>query len=188
MPNLIDILLILAFVATIGAGFIGGTIRLMFVLVSLYLGVVVSGFFYIPIAASLSTNFSDITPYTAQLVSFFLLLSIAAVVLALSLFKTFQTLRLPNMLASMDQVGGAVLGVVTATFAVVVVTVVLSVFFTPVLASANSGVAVSPILLSLADQMRTSGLSRYFVELSEPLFVIITPWFPNGMPEIMVIK
>jgi uncharacterized membrane protein required for colicin V production len=185
--NVIDILLVLAFLAIVAAGFIGGVIRLLFVLVALYLGVIVAGLFYVPIGLGLSSRLSAIDPFTAELVSFFLLMAGATVALSISLLKTFATLRLPRYLAGLDQTGGAALGVVAATFTVVVATVVLSFFFGLVTETAAKGVQVSPVLLSLALQLRASFLARYFVDLSAPLFVLIVPWFPNGLPAILVV-
>jgi hypothetical protein len=157
------------------------------VLISLYLAVVVAGFFYRPVGHELSSRLSAIDSFTAEFVSFFLLMACATIALSISLFKTFQTLRLPRYAAGLDQTGGAALGVVAATFATVVTTVVMSFFFSLVTETAAKGLQVSPVLLSLAVQMRASFLARYFVELSAPLFVLIVPWFPNGLPAILVV-
>jgi uncharacterized membrane protein required for colicin V production len=186
MPiNVIDICLFLAFLAIVGLGYLGGVVRLLFVLVSLYLSVIVATFFYAPIGAALSNTVSALSPFTASIVAFFLLLALSTAALTLSLLKTFPTLRLPARLAAFDQVGGSALGVVAATFGSVVTVVVLNFFFGLVTRTASAGVAVSPVLLTLAGQLRASFLARYFVELSQPLFVLILPWFPNGLPAIL---
>ncbi len=185
--NVIDILLVLAFLGIVTLGFFGGVVRLLFVLVALYLGVIVAGLFYVPIGLNLSRSLSAIDPFTAELLSFFLLMIGATVAISFSLLKTFATLRLPRYLAGLDQTGGAALGVIAATFTVVVTTVVMRFFFGLVTETAAKGIQVSPVLFSLALQLRASFLARYFVELSAPLFVLIVPWFPNGLPAILVV-
>ena len=74
---------------------------------------------------------------------------------------------------------------VALIFVVVVTVVVLNFFFALVLKTAAAGVNVSPILLALAAQLRASFLAQYFIELSQPIFVLILPWFPNGLPPIL---
>ena len=54
--NLIDILLMLIFIAIAAAGYLGGTLRLLLVLISLSLSVVVAGLFYIPFAVWLKAE------------------------------------------------------------------------------------------------------------------------------------
>lgn len=183
--NVFDIVLVLAFVGIVALGFLGGVVRLIFVLIALYLSVIVATFFYVPIGIALSSNVQALSPFTAAMVGFFLLLVASTATLTASLLKTFSTLRLPNRLASVDQVGGSMLGMVAATFASVVTIVVLNFFFGLVLRTAAGGVAVSPLLLTLAGQMRASFLARYFIDLSQPLFVLMLPWFPGGLPAIL---
>jgi uncharacterized membrane protein required for colicin V production len=183
--NFIDIALTLTFLAIVALGFLGGVVRLLFVLLSLYLAVIVSTFFYVPIGLAMASTISALSPFTATMVAFFFLMCASTAALTISLFKTFPTVRLPNRLASLDQVGGSMLGMVTATFAIVVTVVVLNFFFALVLKTAAAGVNVSPILLALAAQLRASFLAQYFIEISQPIFVLILPWFPNGLPPIL---
>jgi hypothetical protein len=74
---------------------------------------------------------------------------------------------------------------VAAIFSIVVAVIVLSFFFGLVQKTVDAGLAVSPPLLFLAHQLRLSFLARYFVDLGEPLFMLMLPWFPNGLPVIL---
>lgn len=183
--NLIDLLLVGIFVAIIGFGFFNGVVRLLLVTISLYLSVVVSGLFYVPFAAAVTSRLAAITPFTAQLVAFCLLALLSTVALAFTLFRTFATVQLPAGLASFDQIGGAMGGVVAATFTAVVASVVLRVFLSLATTAQQGGIAVSPLLLGLAEQRQASFMARYFLELAAPVFALIAPWFPNGLPPLL---
>jgi hypothetical protein len=183
--NVFDIVFAIAFVGIVGLGFMGGVIRLGFTLVSLYLGVIVATYFYLAVGTAMSNAISDLAPFTATVVSFFALLSAATAALVATLLRTFGTLRLPRRLASLDQIGGSALGVVTATFCIVVVVLVLGFFFRLMQQAADAGVNVWPLALMLGGQLRLSFLARFFVELGQPLFVLVVPWFPNGLPVIL---
>jgi uncharacterized membrane protein required for colicin V production len=183
--NVIDIILVACFVAIIGYGFFGGVIRLTFVLLSLYLALIVGGLFYIPLGAVLAQRVVALTTQTGQLVAFLLLMGGGTAVLAISFFKTFPTMRLPRALASLDQIGGAAVGALAATLACVILTFVMDFFFGMVTSTKESGIEITPLLLSLAEQNRVSFLVRFFVDLATPIFVFILPFFPNGLPAIL---
>lgn len=183
--NVIDIVLTLCFLVIIGFGFFGGVIRLAFVLLSLYLALVVGGLFYVPLGVVLAQRVVALTSLTAQLVAFMLLVAGGGTALAISFFKTFPTARLPRALAGLDQMGGAAVGVLAATLACVVLTVVMNFFFGMVVSTKEGGIEVTPLLLSLAEQLRVSFLVRFLVDLSAPIFVFILPFFPNGLPAIL---
>lgn len=183
--NAIDITLAAVFVGVVGLGFLGGVVRLSFFLVSLYLGVIVATYFYVSVGAAMTTTISELSPFTATIVAFFALLAVSSAALVFSLTRTFGTLRLPRRLAGLDQIGGSALGVIAATFSIMIVVLVLGSFFKLVQHTADIGMNVSPMLLLLGGQLRLSFLARYFVELGQPLFVLVLPWFPNGLPAIL---
>lgn len=186
MPiNLIDIVLMLAFVGIAALGFLGGTLRLLLVLISLYLAVVVGGLFYIPVALWLFRTFEAMDAFSAQMLAFFLLIIITTIVLAVSLIHTFGAAKLPRFVASLDQIGGGALGVITAAFSVILISIILRLFFGFVAQTAAAGAPVWPGMVALAEQARTSAVARLFLQISAPLFAIIQPWFPSGLPEIL---
>ncbi len=185
MINFIDILLMLIFIAIAAAGYLGGTLRLLLVLISLYLSVVVAGFFYIPFAGWLYRTFETMDAFGAQMVAFLLLIIVTTAAVALSLIKTFGQARLPRFLAGLDQVGGGMLGVVTACFAAILISIVLRAFFGFIGQTAAAGAPVWPGFLALAQQTQASGVARLFLQLSTPLFILVQPWFPDGLPAIL---
>lgn len=183
--NTIDILFALLFIGVIAYGFFSGIIRLVMLLIALYLSVIVAGLFYIPFGDALRSGLSSLEIFTSQVLAFLVLACAGTAILTLTMIKTFVAVRLPNFMAGADQVGGASLGLVVGLFAAVITTIILRIYFGLILSAANAGFNVTPILLTLALHMQTSFLANFFIDLSKPIFTIISPWFPNGLPPIM---
>ena len=185
--NAIDTLFFLTFLVIVSVGYIGGTIRLLLVLIAVYLGLILSGSFYVPTGYWLAAHLMALNIYTAQIVSFFLISSLGTAALTVSLFKTFHSVSLPRFLSSMDQVAGAALGALVATFAIFILTAILRAIFDALLIGAQMGVQIWPALLDLAVQVRVSFLANLFADLSTPILVTMLPWFPQGLPDILVL-
>lgn len=183
--NFIDIFFALLFLAIVIYGFFGGVVRLTMILIGLYLSVVVAGLFYVPVGRVVSSNLRDIEPFTGQLLAFILLTLFGTLAIALTLIKTFVTVRIPNIFASVDQIGGATVGLILSLFTVTIVSVIFRVYFNLILTAASNGFSVTPVMLTLALHNKTSFLVAFFAQLTIPIYALIAPWFPGGLPEIL---
>ncbi len=180
MPNVIDFIVIIAFMGMVSLGFFHGLARLVLALVAVYFGAIFAASFYRTLADAVRGSGIDLTRPTSELLSFLLLFFGFALVASVAATRTMGRLSLPRRLRILDTVGGVALGVVVATLAVVVTVMLLS-FSLQVMDQLSYG-GSSSFLRHLQNGIDDSVLVPFFLRLAPFFNRTISPWIPGGLP------
>ncbi len=115
MLTVLDVILVIGILLFMLLGFTQGVIKVLFVIIATYFGLLLGSTIYVPIAEWLAPGIlGKNKPVTNgfELLIFFIIVLIIALLLTLFLFTSFRYAALPNSLALLDRVGGMVLGLV----------------------------------------------------------------------------
>lgn len=126
--TVLDIVLLVGFVGFVFLGFAQGVVKVLFVILATYLGLMVAAVIYQPTAEWMAPFFlgkgkASTTGY--ELIVFFVLMFLIVILLVIFLFSSFRYAALPNSLQSIDRVGGMVLGGVLGVFFLSIVVIFL---------------------------------------------------------------
>ncbi|MBA2755780.1 MAG: CvpA family protein [Chloroflexota bacterium] len=183
MPNFFDIVILISFMALVGAGFFNGVTRLSAAIVAVYFGAILAAVFYRPLTTAAIDVMPSIGRVTGELVVFFMLFLGFSVAFTVAMARWLGGMRLPRRLRILDNIGGALLGIVVAGLALTVTSMLLAITLQVMNQVVSSG--SSPAANLLDGGIRGSALVPVFLRLA-PFFVqAIAPWFPGGVPPIL---
>lgn len=181
--NLFDLLIVLLYGLIVGASFVGGLGRVFATLVGLYLAMVMAAFFYHPFSGVIASILRGVSPFTGDLVSFVILLLLGTIAVSLALGRSFVLGRLPRVLGPLNNMSGAILGLVVAVAGTVLAAMIISLSLQAVDRTASLG--GSATMVGVQRQMEDSSLVPMFLKLAPTFTSSIKPWFPKGLPPIL---
>ena len=184
--TVLDVILVIGILLFMLMGFTQGVVKVLFVILATYLGLLLASTVYQPVADWMAPFFlGKGKPVTNgyELIVFFLILLIIALLLTLFLFTSFRYAALPNSLIAVDKVGGMVLGMVLGVLVLSLVVLFLKTAGNvtggtdassiPVIGFAVSDVSksqVASVLLNTRDVIRAL-ISPLINTNNNPLFV-----------------
>ncbi len=183
MPNVFDIIILITFMALVGVGFFNGVTRLTAAIVAVYFSAILAAVFY----RALTTAAVDIIPgmdqVTGELAIFLLLFLGFSVTFTVAMARWLSGMKIPRRLRILDNIGGALLGIVVAAITLTVTSMVLEFSVQVMDRVVSSGTSNAADLIDSG--IRGSALVPVFLRLA-PFFVqAIAPWFPGGVPPIL---
>jgi uncharacterized membrane protein required for colicin V production len=184
MFNGMDFLIIVTFLAIIGAGFFSGITRVTSAIFALYFGAVFAAAFYRPLSNVARDYLTTMEEQTGYLVFFLLLFFAFSVVFTLILSRWMGEVRLPRRIQVFDNIGGAALGVVVSGLAMTLAAMLLAI----TLQALNQTIVFSgrdAVLTSVREQIDESTLVPIFLRMAPFFGRLIAPWFPGGLPPIL---
>lgn len=181
MFNALDLLLLIGLMVIIGAAFFGGISKTISSILAVYLAAVCAAAFYDELT-DVARRQMDIGKTTGQLSFFVLIFLTFSLVFTFVISRWLHGLTMPRWFGVLDNIGGAVLGLLVAGTAVTVAALLLSVLVQALQVATHGQ---GPLVGIVGDQVRGSTLVPLFLRLS-PYFVrLIEPWFPGGLPQLL---
>ncbi len=175
MLTVLDVILIAAILGFMLLGFTQGVVKVLFVLVATYLGLLLASTIYQPAADWMAPFFlgkgKPVTNGYALLV-FFLIMLIIALLLTLFLFTSFRYAGLPNNLIAVDKVGGMVLGLMLG-----VLVLSLVVLFLKTAGNVAGGTDASsiPVIGFAVNDVSKSQVANVLLNTREVIRALISP-------------
>ncbi|GIV95838.1 MAG: colicin V production protein [Herpetosiphonaceae bacterium] len=170
----IDILLLLLFITIMIVGFFKGMVKLVISIFAFYLAIIMSSLYYRFLAASL---FEDTPIYIAQVVSFFLILFFAFLLLLAAGLYTFRYVRIPGKLAYIDKIFGMAFGVLLGIMVMGVISMLLRFLF---IDQNTAGEITLPIVRGLQSSTRGSFMIPFIQNNIMPaLYLTVDPILPQ---------
>lgn len=184
MFNGIDLLIIVVFLAIIGAGFFGGITRVLAAIAALYFGAVFAAAFYSPLSEFARSYFTTMNDETGKIVFFLILFFAFSAAMTVMISRWLGEIRLPRRLQVFDNIGGAALGVIVSGLALTLAAMLLAI----TLQALNQTLGLTgrdAVLSSARGQIQNSTLMPIFLRMAPFFGRLISPWFPGGLPDIL---
>jgi uncharacterized membrane protein required for colicin V production len=181
--NVMDVGIILLFVAIAGAGFFFGVVRTTSSMVAVYGATVISATFYQRLGEAIKDFIGSISLAAAYFTAFTLLFVGITVLFSFVIISTLQPASQKRRFAILDNLGGSTLSVVIACVAITMSLAITVVMIQAAVAA--SGDASSGPMGFVRDQMDASTLAPHFLRLLPLLTAGLEPWFPGGLPPIL---
>lgn len=177
--NWLDLVIFLAIFASMIVGYSQGLLRQIIALASLYIGSILGAQYFSVVSEWIRRlTFTPSTGKVVNAVAFFLILFFVTTVINWLAFDAYRSTKI-RLAPLLDQLGGTILGLVTA---VIVISVVI-----PVLTFATSEPwpwSEQARQLVLAG-MQTSHIVPIFDEFKPLLLSALVPWLPAGLPSFL---
>lgn len=174
--NFIDLVFILLFFGMLAAGFFQGMIKLLVMIVAIYLAVVLASLYYAPLGEFFVRSF-DTQRYVGQYIAFFLVLTVAFILLTVAGLYTFRYAKLPGGLQYLDRIVGAVLGMFMG---VILIGIFGSLLWNLLIMRGGRNIEL-PLFGALGTSVANSTLLRYFSTVLLPsAYNRIDPILPEG--------
>ena len=181
--NVMDVLIVVMFVAIASFGFFYGIVRMSSTMVALYLAVVISATFYQRLGDLIRRGIDSIGVGAAYFIAFVVLFIGATVLFSFVIVTTIRPTAQRRRFAILDNLGGATVSVVIAFVAI---TMALAITVIMIQAAAvASGDSSSGGMAFVRRQMDASTLAPMFLRLLPILTAFVRPWFPGGLPPIL---
>ena len=176
----VDIILLILLLGLLYIGFASGTLKVLAIILGMYGGLQVAALFY-TIFGSLTANQSDsASVITNQIIWFFALWIIWSIIFSLVAWSFLGTITLPKWLRNVDQLGGLVLGVFAAVFAMLIFGFVFKNTITMIWYGSG---APNNWLLTVKNAFDNSLLMSIFKSVKVLYVNILSPWLPgNNLP------
>jgi len=182
--NLIDIAVVVLFLAVFTACFFSGFSRAVVIMVAMFLGLVAAGIFYGPLSSVLTAAAPSMTDWTADVTSFF---AVALIVGFISLYLILWSFRATALRTRrvLEFRGGLIglvgLSLMSVLLALVVVTTVVQVSDWTV----NQFPVDQRTTMGARNSLYTSVLAASALHLSPYLYDAVGAWVPGGPPPIL---
>ncbi|GAB4437102.1 MAG: CvpA family protein [Chloroflexi bacterium OHK40] len=174
--NLMDILFILLFFATLAVGFFQGMVRLLVVIVAFYLALVLASLYYPSLGEIFVRNFGT-ERYVGQYVAFALVLFFAFLLLAIAGLYTFRYFRMPGGLEFVDRVVGSVLGMI---FGALLIGIFAALLWNLMIVRGGRNIEF-PLMAALGRSIANSFVLNYFsTEVLPLVYGLLDPILPEG--------
>jgi uncharacterized membrane protein required for colicin V production len=177
--NWLDFVIIFLIIAGMAIGLTQGLLRQMIGLAALYIGTILGAQYYRVIGDWIRTlAFQSAAPNKIlNAFSFFLILIFVSSIINWLAYDAYRSTKL-QLAPLLDQLGGALLGLVTM---IILISIML-----PVLGFATSEPWPwnEPARQFIADGMQSFRLLPVFNELKPLLLSVLGPWLPAGLPSL----
>lgn len=178
--RILDVILIIGLLGFLLLGFSQGIIKVLFVIVATYIGLLLGAAIYVPTAKWMAPTLlggknAKITE-GYELVIFFLIVFIIAILLTVFLFTSFRYAALPNSLQSIDRVGGMVLGI---ALGVLVLSIVVLFLYTAG-TIATAGASGIPVIGFAVDDVSHSTVAQVLLNARDVLKGLVSPLINTG--------
>lgn len=181
--NFIDALILVTFVAIIGAGFFAGFPRVITTMISMYFSIVIAATFYERAGDLLRRAIPQMSEGAAQLGCFLALFLGTTAGFTFLIHKTLNPTQGAPRLSLMSGMGGATLSIVGAGIAVTLAMAVVALMVQAVVQTSLGD--DSSLMLAFNRQVRGSELAPVFLRLLPYVATAVRPWFPGGLPPIL---
>jgi len=181
--NVLDLLIMVFFAGIVTFAFMGGLGKVFSTLIGLYLAVVVAAFFYHPLAVAVGKVFTNMSPFTGDLIMFVLLTMLGTLAVSAGLARTFVLGKMPQRLGAFNNISGGLLGIMVALLSTILASLVITLALQVVDRTASLG--SSDFLHDVQHQMAGSMLVPIFLKLVPTFVTPLQPWFPKGLPPIL---
>jgi hypothetical protein len=183
--SLFDLLIMGFFFAVVLLSFMGGFDKVASTLIGIYLGVVIAAKTYRIMAESLlSKLFPAMATVTGELVAFLLVVTFVSIAVSVALSRNWLIKRLAARMGVLNNLAGGIAGVLLAFVSCVLTGLVLVVFLQVMNATGELG--AGPPFSDLQALLSDSVLMPVFARLVPIVAALITPWFPSGMPPLLL--
>lgn len=181
--NVIDVAIVVTFVAIVGAGFFAGFPRVFSTMISMYFAIVVASTFYQRTGNLLREPIPQMSEGAAHLMAFMGLFLGATVGFSYLIHKTLNPAEGPSRLSVVSGMGGATLSIVGAGVALTLAMAVIALMVQAIVqTSLGDG---SGFMMAFNRQVRASELAPMFIRLLPFVSTSVRPWFPGGLPPIL---
>ncbi len=171
--SLFDLLIMGFFFAVVLLSFLGGFDKVVSILAGMYLGALAAAKLYLILADKM---LSKLFPA--------LVLLIVSISVSIALSRNWALKRSAQRLGVINNLAGGVLGLVLAFLATILTGMAITVFLHVMNATGELG--ASPTMSDLELMLSDSALVPMFVKLMPVALAPLMPWFPSGMPSLLV--
>jgi len=180
-----DLLIMGFFFAIVLLSFLGGFDKVVSILAGLYVGAIIAARSYVVLTERvLAKIFPAMATYTGELVAFLLVLSIVALSVSIALSRNWAFQRFARRIGVLNNLAGGLFGLVLAFLATVLIGMALTVCLQALGATGQTG--SSPTMSDLQVVLADSALVPMFAKLVPVVIAPLMPWFPSGMPSLLV--
>ncbi len=180
-----DLLIMGFFFGIVLLSFLGGLDKVLSILVGLYSGAIIAAKSYLLLSERVMAKlFPAMTSYTGQLVSFLLVLLIVSLAVSIALSRNWVFQRFAKRIGVLNNLAGGLFGLVLAFLTTVISGMGLIVFLQVLGATGQMG--SSPTMSDLQVLLSDSALVPMFAKLVPVVIAPLLPWFPSGMPSLLV--
>ncbi len=182
--NVIDLLFIVLFFGALAVGFFQGTIRLVIIILSFYLGTVLASLYYQSLADIFVRELGG-QRFVSQYVAFALVHMLSFLVLSFVGIYSFRYVQTPHHLEMIDRMLGTALGVLIGGLLLGLSAVLLwNLFIVRGFAQIDY-----PITRWLGGQIGSSLMLRFFANAILPsLYDIVDPFLPDAAQIIFKVQ
>lgn len=179
---MVDILLVLVLVVLLYVGFSLGILKMLTAILGMYIGLQFAAFLF-PIFASLTTKAgSENSAMTNQIVWFFILWVVWSIIGTLIVWSFLGQVRLPKWLSNLELLGGLILGLLAAVFALSIIGIVaknvVTLFW---IAQGRQG---DNFLGFMKDSFDSSILIGIFDTIRFIYLSFLSPWLPSNIQNV----
>ncbi len=183
--SLFDLLIMGFFFAVVLLSFMGGFDKVASTLVGMYVGVVIAAKSYRLLSENLLAKiFPSMATVTGELVAFLLVVAFVSIATSVALSRNWMVKRVAARLGVLNNLAGGFAGILLA-FVSCVLTGLLLVVFLHVM-NATGELGAGPPFSDLQVLLSDSVLMPVFARLVPIVAAVVTPWFPSGMPPLLL--
>ncbi|MBI3741732.1 MAG: CvpA family protein [Chloroflexi bacterium] len=175
--NWVDILIFALVVAGIGVGFSQGLLRQVIGLAGLYMGAILGAQYYSVVAGAVGFVFFSAPSRFVNAVAFFFILLVSSAIIEWLVQDVLQTTKL-QLLPVLDQLGGAILGLVRP---IIILTLALPVIQ---FATSEPWPFIEQTRFLVTSGLQTSRLLIVFEYFKPFILSAVGPWLPAGLPSL----
>lgn len=173
----LDMLILLLIVVSLIVGYVQGMVRQLIGLVALYIAVVLGAQYYIPISDWIRAVMAQPTSRFLNAIVFFIIVFFVWLIISWLAFDAYRSTKL-QMFPILDQLGGAILSLLTLLITITLILPVLSFAVSEPWPGAEAPRQV------IENGLQVSSLVTIFAALKPGLLNTLSPWLPHGMPSI----
>jgi uncharacterized membrane protein required for colicin V production len=179
--NILAFILLVLFLIALGVGFAQGILRQVIGMAALYIALVLGAQYYSPFSTWLqSTLFLQKTSLLSA-ISFFIIVVVVWIIVTGLAFDAYRATKL-NLFPLIDQLGGAILAVITLTVALAFILPVIK------LMVSEPWVSIENVRQMLNAAITGSRLVPELIGLRPLLLNSLTPLLPYGIPSIFTFQ
>lgn len=181
--NVVDVLIVVAFVVIAGAGYYAGAARMTSLLVAGYFATVIAATFYERFGDGIKSGLVRISTGAAYFTAFTLLFVVMTILFTFIILTTTHPVSTKRRFAIFDNLGGATISVVIAFVSITLALAITAVMLQA--ATAAAGNSDAGLMGGVRGQVDGSQLAPLFFDLLPYITTAVRPWFPGGLPPIL---
>ena len=178
----VDIVLFLMLLVMVYIGFSAGLLKVLTVIIGMYGGFQVAALFYTIFANITATPGDPNSALTSQIVWFFVLWLVWSIIFTLVAWSFIGTITLPKWLSNIELLGGLILGLLAAVFAMSIFGIVMR--NVVIMTWYGSGQPAGNWLDTLRLAFKNSFLISLFNSIRYVYLNLMSPWLPANTQSI----